>query len=87
MNTEQNKRENKQEYSDIKVSKPTGEVLEAMRKVVEAQYLIESLKHIEKPTVDKIDEHLYAVRDMLDDELIHHILMHQGEISYSYTSI
>lgn len=87
MNTEQNKRENKQEYSDIKVSKPTGEVLEAMRKVVEAQYLIESLEYIEKPTVDKIDNHLYAVRDMLDDELIHHISMHQGEISDSYKSI
>lgn len=87
MNTEQNKRENEQEFSDIKVSKPTGEVLEAMRKVVDAQYLIESLEHIEKPTVDKIDEHLYAVRDMLDDELIHHISMHQGEINYSYKSI
>ena len=87
MNTEQNKRENKQEYSDIKVSKPTGEVLEAMRKVVEAQYLIESLEHIEKPTVDKIDNHLYAVRDMLDDELIHHISMHKGEINHSYETI
>ena len=87
MNTEQNKRENKQEYSDIKVSKPTGEVLEAMRKVVEAQYLIESLEHIEKPTVDKIDNHLYAVRDMLDDELIHHISMHQGEINHRYETI
>lgn len=87
MNTQNETRENEQEFSDIKVSKPTGEVLEAMRKVVEAQYLIESLKHIEKPTVDKIDEHLYAVRDMLDDELVHHISMHQGEISYSYKSI
>lgn len=87
MNTLNETRENKQEYSDIKVSKPTGEVLEAMRKVVDAQYLIESLEHIEKPTVDKIDEHLYAVRDMLDAELIHHIAMHQGEISYSYKSI
>ena len=87
MNTQNETRENEQEYSDIKVSKPTGEVLEAMRKVVEAQYLIEGLKHIEKPTVDKIDEHLYAVRDMLDDELVHHIAMHQGEINHSYETI
>lgn len=69
MNTQNETRVNEQEYSDIKVSKKTAKILQAMAKSCELyNYIDEDV--VDEKTVEKMYGHIDAFRDELERNLI-----------------
>lgn len=73
MNTEQNKRENKQEFSDIKVSKKTAAILDALRKwgiLFDSLAELEEFEGIKGAFKAEFYSQLDDIRDRLNDKLL-----------------
>lgn len=90
MNTEQNKRVNEQEFSDIKVSKTTEKVFAALRAysvLFDAIFKMDDVAQ-SKEAQERYMKVLDAVRDELDKSLISSIIAQQPlQGAYTYDVI
>lgn len=90
MNTQTVTRENEQEYSNIKVSKTTEKVLVAMADICKFSDAVGKLEYIHDDVLEEIDKHIFAIRNELEETLIHAILEQQQantELGYSFKVI